>query len=274
MITLICTVRGCGEPLLDTGSTLRCARGHSFDRSRHGYVNLLQPQDRRSRRPGDSREAVAARRRLVDAGYEEPILAAILGALKRIGLERGRSVLDVGCGEGTFLDRVVRRFEVDGAGVDISTAAVEIAARSYKAPTWIVANADRLLPVADASVDVVTSITSRRHGPEMRRVLAPDGRLLVVVPAADDLAELRELLRGRASAKSRVEGVVAALAADFTLEAASAVRSLAHLDDAALADVLASTYRGARASERERVDDRTALDVTLSRDILIFAPVR
>lgn len=272
MITLLCTVRGCGEPLAGAGPTLRCARGHSFDRSRHGYVNLLQPQDRRSRRPGDSREAVAARRRLFDAGYEEPILAAILAALARAGLERRRAVLDVGCGEGTFLARAVDRFDVEGAGVDISTAAVELAARTYPAPTWLVANADRTLPFASGSFDLVTSITARRHGPELRRVLTPNGRLVVVVPAPDDLAELRVALHGYASAKSRVESAVEALARDFALAGITSVRSLAHLDGAALADLLASTYRGARTSERGRIDDRTTLDVTFSRDILIFAP--
>ena len=37
-----------------------CPRGHSFDVARSGYINLLQPQERRSRNPGDSADAVAA----------------------------------------------------------------------------------------------------------------------------------------------------------------------------------------------------------------------
>jgi hypothetical protein len=34
------------------------ARGHSFDIARSGYINLLQPQERRARRPGDATDAV------------------------------------------------------------------------------------------------------------------------------------------------------------------------------------------------------------------------
>jgi len=77
LTTLICPVRDCGEPLERRGRSLVCPRGHSFDLARSGYANLLQPQDRRSKRPGDAPEAVEARRRLLDAGYGEPLLRAI-----------------------------------------------------------------------------------------------------------------------------------------------------------------------------------------------------
>ena len=44
---LACSVRGCGRPLEKNDRALVCARGHSYDIARSGYVNLLQPQDRR-----------------------------------------------------------------------------------------------------------------------------------------------------------------------------------------------------------------------------------
>jgi hypothetical protein len=56
----------------------------------------------------------------------------------------------------------------------------------------LVANADRFLPYADGSFHAVATITARLDAGELHRVLAPDGSLLVVVPAADDLVELRE----------------------------------------------------------------------------------
>ena len=46
------------------------------------------------------------------------------------------------------------------------------------------------------------------------------------------------------------------------------------LDAAAIRDALAATYRGVRDSERRRVDEITAMDVTLSYDLLIFRPRR
>ena len=76
-----------------------CARGHAFDIARSGYVNLLQPQERRSLNPGDSEEAVAARRRFLDRGHAEPLLNAI-----RVVAGAPARILDAGCGEGYYLD--------------------------------------------------------------------------------------------------------------------------------------------------------------------------
>ena len=56
---------------------------------------------------------------------------------------------------------------------------------------WVVANADRLLPYADRSFSVILSITARMNAGEFRRVLRDDGRLLVALPAPEDLIELR-----------------------------------------------------------------------------------
>ena len=46
--TLRCTVRGCALPLARAADRWACASAHSFDVSRHGYVNLLQPQDKKA----------------------------------------------------------------------------------------------------------------------------------------------------------------------------------------------------------------------------------
>jgi len=74
---MLCTVRTCHEPLAREERRMVCPRGHSFDVARSGYVNLLQPQERRSKQPGDSDEAVAARRRLHDRGVTLPLFDAV-----------------------------------------------------------------------------------------------------------------------------------------------------------------------------------------------------
>jgi 23S rRNA (guanine745-N1)-methyltransferase len=272
VIRYVCTVRGCGSELRDEGRTLRCARGHAYDRARSGYVNLLQPNDRRSSTPGDSKAAVAARRRFLAAGHEETILAALVDAAARAGARPGAVVLDVGCGEGTFAARVAAATGAECCGVDVSAAAIDLAARAWPGASWVVANADRMLPLADASVDVVASITSRRNAPEMRRVVARGGALVVAVPAPDDLVELREIIHGRRFERDRVERTVDDLAPHFELAARERVAAVARLDAEAVRDLLAATYRGARASERERLGETASLDVTLSRDVLSFTP--
>src|SRR3954462_3561227 len=65
---LLCPVRDCHMAMERTERRVLCPRGHSFDVARSGYINLLQPQERRSSQPGDTVAAVAARRRLHDSG--------------------------------------------------------------------------------------------------------------------------------------------------------------------------------------------------------------
>ncbi len=65
---LACSVRGCHLGLVRQSRVFVCPRRHTFDIARSGYVNLLQPQDRRSPNAGDSKDALAARAALLAAG--------------------------------------------------------------------------------------------------------------------------------------------------------------------------------------------------------------
>ncbi len=230
-------------------------------------MNLLQPQDRRSRAPGDSREAVAARRRIIVSGIEDGMLSEVAAILVE---RQPDAILDVGCGEGTLLERAAGAAGCEAVGLDISTPAIDLAARTYPRRTWIVANADRRLPFADESFDVVASVTSRRNGSELRRVLRPGGKLVVVVPSADDLVELRTSLYGRSTSLSTEERIAAGLGGGFELRRTSTVKTAQRLVRDQIADVLAATYRGARRSERDKVGALEAMEVTFSRDILVF----
>lgn len=182
------------------------------------------------------------------------------------------SALDVGCGEGTLTARLFASRDIRGCGVDLSTAAIRLAARLAPDLTWIVANADRGLPFADGSVDLALSIFGRRPASELRRVLAPRGTLLVVVPGEDDLIELRQAAQGEGRTQERVGDALAQLAPHFELVARSTWRHRARHDRDALIDALAMSYRGARASERLRLSSVSSLDVTLAADILALVP--
>ncbi len=232
-----------------------CARGHSFDVARSGYINLLQPQERRSKHPGDTVDAVAARRRLHDRGVTEPLLRAIA---EMIAVGAGDVALDAGCGDGFYLGSIARQTGFDAHGVDISIPAVEAAARRYPEGEWIVANADRFVPYADRSFSIVLSITGRMNAGEFRRVLRDGGRLLVALAAPEDLIELRGVGR------DRVERTVETFAKDLTLIEQRKVTTVADLDAAAVHDVLLSIYRPMRAQPAE------AMRVTFSLDLLLF----
>ena len=264
---LLCTVRDCRLPLERQERRYTCANHHSFDVARSGYVNLLQPQDRRSKNPGDTPEAVAARRRFLERGYADAIVEATVRALP---MQPGQSLLDAGCGEGHHTDAFRRAYGIEASGVDISVPAIELAAKRYPDCEWIVANADRFLPYADGSFDAVASITARLSVDEFHRVLKDDGLLLVTIPAPDDLIELREAVQGEGVERDRVERTLALFAPRFTLQEQQRVQQVVTLDRDAIEDVLTSTYRGLRRSERERLQSVGDLQVTLSRDLLLF----
>jgi 23S rRNA (guanine745-N1)-methyltransferase len=254
---LLCPVRACHLALERDHHRLFCPRGHSFDVARSGYLNLLQPQDRRSRNPGDTAEAVAARRRLHDRGVTRPLFDAIADITSATPED---IVLDAGCGDGFYLGELASVTGCDAHGVDISIPAIQAAARRYPACEWVVANADRLIPYADASFSRVISITARMNSAEFRRVLKNDGRLLVALAAPDDLIELRG--RGR----DRVDRTIQTFAGDFQLLDRHRVTTAADLDADAVRDVLLSIYRPMRAQPA------AAMRVTFSLDLLLFQP--
>lgn len=280
MVTLLCPVRGCGTPLARSDRAYACQRGHSFDLARSGYCNLLQPQDRKAKEPGDPKEAVLARRRFLEAGHGELLLAALREALAGLDVAAvpgALEVLDMGCGEGFYLgslyleSRAAER-PLEGYGIDISTAAVDLAARRYPGVRWLVVNADRTLPFSDSSFDLVLSLTARRNASEVHRVLRPRGRLIVAVPGEDDLIEPRGAVLGERVLRDRVESVRTDFAAHFKMESRRTLRRQERLEPGEIRDALAATYRGARESERRRLDELTAMDVTLSYDLLVFRP--
>ncbi|MGA7239641.1 MAG: methyltransferase domain-containing protein [Bryobacteraceae bacterium] len=254
---LLCSVRGCHLSLVREERRMVCPRKHSFDIARSGYINLLQPQERRAKHPGDTLEAVAARRRLHDRGVTRPLFQAVG---ETVNATANDVVLDAGCGDGFHLGALQRETKCDAHGVDISIPAVDAAARRYPECEWVVANADRAVPYSDGSFSVVLSITARMNPAEFRRVLREDGRLLVAVPAPDDLIELR------GAGRDRMPRTLDEFARPFSLAHKARVTTCADLDASAVQDVLTSIYRPIQPRAAE------AMRVTFSLDLMLFQP--
>jgi 23S rRNA (guanine745-N1)-methyltransferase len=175
-------------------------------------------------------------------------------------LQAGDAVLDAGCGEGFYLGSMAQATNPRAAcGIDISIPAIDAAARRYPSCQWAVVNADRVLPFADRAFTLVLSITARMNAPEFRRVLDPvRGRLLIALPAPDDLIELRG--KGR---EDRVERTIAEFSG-FRLVEQRRITTTADLDAGLVDDVLHSIYRPMR-DEPVR-----PMAVTFSLDVLLF----
>ncbi len=271
---LACSVRNCGLPLAREPHALRCANGHAFDVARSGYVNLLQPQDRRSLAAGDAKETVQARRRLRDQGLGSAV-DAVLGALLAEHVSRAdAAVVDLGCGTGDHLVHALADSDRRGVGLDLSAHAVESAARNFPHRAWCVANCDRVLPIRSGAVDVVLSIDARRPRDEIARVLAPGGAVIVAVPGAGDLRELRAAtledardLPGLARVVEEFEGVFELVTRVSTAEPCA-------LDAAGLRDLSLATYRHGRRREDEKLATLRELEVTIAHEVGLFRAAR
>jgi SAM-dependent methyltransferase len=175
------------------------------------------------------------------------------------GIHADDVVLDAGCGDGFYLGSLARKHGCAAHGIDISIPAIDAAARRYPEREWVVGNADRFIPYSDAAFSRVLSITARMNSREFRRVIRDDGRLLVAIPAPDDLVELR------GTGRERISRTVATFA-HFSLAGQRRASTTADLDREAVYDVLLSIYR-------PRVIEKVnAMRVTFSLDLLLFAP--
>ncbi|MBT9499358.1 MAG: methyltransferase domain-containing protein [Zoogloea sp.] len=257
-----------GAPLRRDGATWCCAAGHSFDIASQGYINLLPVQQKRSRDPGDSKEMVAARRRFLNAGFYQPIAAAVSrAALADLRPGATASCLDAGSGEGYYLRQLAAaatesRQSLAVLGLDISKWAVLSAAKQDKRPSWVVgSNAN--LPVLPGSLDRVLCMFGFPVYAEFARVLKPAGLLLQVDAGPDHLRELREIiypaLKPERSAEPRPPAGFVSLSTESVGYSADIVGA------EQIADLLAMTphlYR-ATAEGRARAAALTALTVTV-----------
>lgn len=255
-----CTVRGCRLPLAARDRSWTCPAGHTFDVAREGYVNLLQPQDRRSTSPGDAPVTAAARRRWTDGGLVTP-LVDLLDEWTPAG-----AVLDVGCGDGTVVGRLAAGGRA-AVGLDLSPAALRLAARRHRDALFVAGNADRGLPFADDAFDAVLSVAARFPADEVLRVLRPGGVAIVAVAGADDLDGVRCLVLGEADSHDRLAGVIARIGAP---ERRARVAAAVELDADAVRDALLLTWR-ARHSAMARA---RAVRTTLSWEVACFRSER
>jgi 23S rRNA (guanine745-N1)-methyltransferase len=254
----------CSAPLSAAGPhSLRCARGHNFDIAKQGYATLTAG---RSPHAGDSPEMVTDRAAFLNAGHYAFIADALVAAQKAAGL-----VVDAGTGTGYYLARVLdAQPGTIGLGLDVSKPALRRAARAHPRAAAALADLWRPLPLADASAALILDVFAPRNGPEFRRVLRRDGRLLVVTPAADHLAELvdaHDLIRVDPDKADRVQD---SLGAGFVTESRATLRRTMSLSAAEIRVLIGMTPSARHVTAGDLATADRA--VTAAVDLTVYRP--
>jgi Methylase involved in ubiquinone/menaquinone biosynthesis len=169
----------CDNPFDLTRYQLKCQKGHQFDMNKKGYVNFLNHKVVENY----TKEMFEPRGRMIQAGLYDPLLAYIKENV------RGESLVDVGCGEGSHLERL--DFKGVNLAFDISRDGINLATNQSINAFWALADLTNL-PYKSKSIDNILNIFTPSNYKEFARVLSTQGQVFKVIPDKYYLRELRE----------------------------------------------------------------------------------
>ncbi|WUJ69086.1 methyltransferase type 11 [Kribbella soli] len=237
----------CADGLLLADRTARCPRGHSYDLAKQGYLNLLPAASNGIE--GDSAAMVGARTVFLGTGHYAAIRDALILA-SELGEED--LVVEVGAGTGYYLAGVLglgprRR----GIALDVSKFAARRAAKVDPRIASVVCDAWQELPLVDGSARLMLNVFAPRNAAEMARVLAPDGRLLVVTPNQQHLSELVHVLGMVSVDQDKERRLQESLAGKFDRVSSEVVEETMRLDKTAVEQLVLMTPSARHVNYRE-----------------------
>lgn len=246
----------CGAGLTRTGSALHCARGHAFNVARQGYASLLPKKAHGE--GGDTAAMVQARADFLAAGHFADLAdevadtaAEAIAAAAAAGARAG-CVVESGAGTGYYLARVLDALPGRvGIALDRSRYALRRAARAHERIGAVACDVWRTMPVADTAAVLALNVFAPRNGAELRRILNPAGRLVVVTPDDDHLRELARALGLLAVDGRKQERLAGTLGPYFDLTSQREYRDEVELGRA---DMLAAARMGPAAWHAEEAD--------------------
>ena len=191
----------CSEKLIKDVNTFKCSKGHCYDISKDGYVNLLI-SSKKSGAHGDNKEMISARRRFLSLDNYLVIvdkLCEIIFDFCKENKIKTPVILDAGCGEGYYSGRIydgLTSLMPDSPiiyAADVSKEGISKAAKSYKNVSFSVASVNKL-PFASETFDIVLSLFAPLSEAEFDRVLKRGGLLITVSPSENHLMGLKSVI--------------------------------------------------------------------------------
>lgn len=178
----------CGGAFSRKDNSLVCAKRHTYDIARQGYVNFVPGQKDMFYK----KELFESRAQVFAAGVYAPVVERLSRALNAHLPQDHPVIVDAGCGEGYYAKAVCPGRAMTRIGFDLSKEAVRLAARGEKTAVFFAADLGNI-PLAGGSADAVLDIFTPANYAEFARVLRPDGLLIKLAPRSGYLQELREL---------------------------------------------------------------------------------
>ncbi len=252
--------------------SLICGNNHTFDFAKQGYINLLT----RPTRSHYKKDLFEARHKIImGSSLYTPLHEMIRNVIKKqIDLSLAPfTMLDVGCGEGSHLQKIIEGEELPaiGIGLDISKDGILLAAKRYENSIWLVGDLAKS-PFVDQSFHIILNILSPSNYKEFQRLLVRDGLVIKVVPRPNYLKELREVLyEGKKKRVYQNDDIVSLFKKHFPLLDVLSLRDTKNIDKKELKYLVEMTPL-AWSSDQARIDafiNRDSTEVTIDLEILV-----
>ena len=189
---LICPV--CKSALYKGEKSYFChgQKRHCFDISSSGHINLCPGRAT----GGDDKKAVRSRTEFLNLGYYQPIADKVCQILANMSGEC--AIVDAGCGEGYYTNRIAHSTGAFTYGFDLSKEAIISASKSAKRQgidnAIFAVGGIYELPVADESANAIVNIFAPCAEAEFSRVLKENGLLVVVTAGKNHLYGLKSAI--------------------------------------------------------------------------------
>jgi len=179
-VNICCPV--CHLPLNKYEKCYKCENKHSFDVAKEGYLNLNR---KNSQSTGDEKEMILARKNFLEKGYYQFLRDKVNEYIKPED-----KLVDLACGEGYY----TKAFKAnDKVGIDLSKNGLKYASKNDKSTIYLL-NTIFNNPIEDNYLDTIVTIFAPIAKEEIRRMLKPNGKFILVKPDINHLFELKQVI--------------------------------------------------------------------------------
>ena len=255
-----------------------CGKGHNFDISKMGYVNLLLANQKKTNDPGDNNQMMESRKNFLNKEYYSKFSNKLNEVIAFHLSKDAKYILDAGSGEGYFISKLKttlsikdNRAHINYYGIDISKSAASYGSKRDKSIQFAVGS-NFNLPILDNSTDCIIRNFAPGDNKEFHRVLNETGKLIIITPGALHLYELKEVLYEKARKHQLEESSLE----DFKCidhQEIQYIIEVNHKEDIRNLISMTPYYWSITNEMREGIDNITYLKTTLHFNINVYSKI-